>query len=66
MTRAVASDALIALQDKLLDEMDRFAIHVAEGHCKDFSEYKHETGIILGLKMAENELLELDRKIEEA
>jgi hypothetical protein len=39
--------------------------HLSAGSCKDFSEYTRCCGVIEGLAMAERELLDLQKKIED-
>lgn len=64
---AGASDnALLALRDQLREQMNDITDHVAGGGCKDFAEYRYQTGMIHGLAIAERELLDLNRRIEEA
>ncbi len=47
------------LRKRMRADMNELADHVAAGNCKDFAEYKHLTGQILGLAAAERHLLDL-------
>ena len=53
------------LQSKLREQMNDLADHIAGGGCKDFDEYQHATGTIKGLALAERELLDLVKLIDE-
>lgn len=44
--------------------MNYYADQLAGGAAKDFAEYKHQTGIIAGLALAERELLDLIGRAE--
>ena len=39
--------------------------HISTGSCQDFSEYSRCCGVIEGIAMAERELLDLKKKIEQ-
>ena len=45
--------------------MNEMADHISGGGCKDLGEYQPCTGIIKGLAVAERELLDLDKRIED-
>jgi len=59
-------DELDLLRDKYRGMMNEMSDHLSTGGCKEFSEYTRCCGIIEGLAMAERELLDLKKKIEEA
>jgi hypothetical protein len=65
MTNRAGNPTLLALQEKIREEMNEIADHVDGGGCKDFAAYMHDTGAIEGLAIAERELLVLDKQIEE-
>ena len=48
-----------ALRKSLRQQMNEMADHVAGGACTDFADYKRCCGIIHGLAIAERELLDL-------
>lgn len=54
-----------ALRDILREKMNDLADHIAGGACTDFAEYRHTCGIIQGLAIAERELLDLSKKIDD-
>ncbi len=47
------------INDKIMDEVTPLEMHVSEGHCADFSEYKFITGKIRGFVMARQIMEEL-------
>ena len=58
-------DSLIdKFKSKLRDLMNDRADNVATGSCADFDEYKHQTGVIEGLALAERELLDIIEELE--
>ena len=57
---------LSALQEKIRVLMNDRLDDMATGSCQDFAAYKHSTGVIEGLALAERELLDLDIQIDEA
>lgn len=59
-------DELDLLRDKYRVMMNEMSDHLSTGGCKDFSEYTRCCGVIEGLAVAERELLDLKKKIEEA
>ena len=61
-----SSNALKVLKDKIRIIMNERADHISTGGCNNFEEYSRSCGIIEGLAMAERELLDLNKKIEEA
>ncbi len=66
MSSGVSDNVLLALKDILRKEMNEIADNIAGGSCKNFDDYQHQTGIIYGLAIAERELLDLNKLIEEA
>jgi hypothetical protein len=62
----LADTILSALQEKLRNDMNDLADHMAGGGCKSFEEYQKVVGIIEGLARAERELLDLAEAQERA
>jgi len=60
-----SSNALKVLKDKIRIIMNERADHISGGGCNNFEEYSRSCGIIEGLAMAERELLDLNKQIEE-
>jgi hypothetical protein len=58
-------DELDFLRDQIQVLMDSMRDHLSTGSCKDFSEYTRCCGVIEGLAMAERELLDLKKKVED-
>ena len=56
---------LKGLLDKIRAIADDSASHVASGASKDYAEYQKACGVIEGLKLAEREILDMSRKLEE-
>ena len=46
--------------------MNDFADDLALGGAQDFHQYKHMTGVIAGLAMIEREILDLEKKRQDA
>jgi hypothetical protein len=63
MSSKAADPTLEMLRIKIRDEMNSITDAVATGTCLDFSSYKELTGQILGLAIAERELLDLDERL---
>jgi hypothetical protein len=53
------------LKKSLRDQMNEMADHIAGGGCTDFADYKRCCGVIHGLALAERELLDLTKQIED-
>ena len=51
------------LQEKLREVMNNLADHMLDDGCSSFEDYRHQTGTIHGLALAERELLDLDDKL---
>ena len=51
------------LQEKLREIMNDVADSISTGSCENIEDYRHQTGIIHGLALAERELLDLDDKL---
>lgn len=47
------------LRKRIRTDMNDMADHVDTGGCKNWDEYKYDTGLIQGLAMAERHLLDL-------
>jgi len=59
-------DELDVLREKYRVAMNEMSDHLSTAGCKDFSEYTRCCGVIEGLAIAERELLDLKKQIEEA
>jgi len=58
-------DTLIEkFKSRLRGLMNDRADNVATGSCTDFDEYKHQTGVIEGLALAEREFLDIIEELE--
>lgn len=58
-------DTLIEkFRSRLRSLMNDRADNVATGSCTDFDEYKHQTGVIEGLALAEREFLDIVEELE--
>jgi hypothetical protein len=58
-------DTLIEkFRSRLRGLMNDRADNVATGSCTDFDEYKHQTGVIEGLALAEREFLDIVEELE--
>ena len=56
---------LKGLLDKVRLIIDDSATHVASGAPKDYAEYQKACGVIEGLSLAEREILDMSKKLEE-
>ena len=61
--QASEENVLEYLRKKFRDMMNIHADHVATGGVADWSEYRHQVGIIEGLARAERELLDLEERL---
>ncbi len=66
MSSGVDDNALLMLKSLIRIQMNDYTDALIQGVCDDFAEYKYQTGIIHGLAIAERELLDLNKRIEEA
>ena len=58
-------DTLIEkFKSRLRDLMNDRADNIATGSCASFDEYKHQSGVIEGLALAERELLDIIEELE--
>ena len=58
-------DTLIEkFKSRLRDLMNDRADNIATGSCASFDEYKHQSGVIEGLALAERELLDIIQELE--
>ena len=64
MSRA-SDNVLEYLRKAIREQMNEYTDPVAGGACKEYSEYTKSCGIIEGLAIAERELLDLQKRIEE-
>tara|TARA_R100000988_G_C3922546_1_gene127478 strand:- start:503 stop:703 length:201 start_codon:yes stop_codon:yes gene_type:complete len=65
MTDRLSNNILEVLRDTIRREMNQITDHIATGSCKDHSEYTHSCGVIKGLALAEREILDLNKRVEE-
>ena len=66
MNSGVSDNALLTLQEQIMQQRASLTDHINAGGCKDWAEYCSMTGQIKGLDMALRELIELNRRIENA
>ncbi len=53
-------------KSRIRDLMNDRADNIATGSCTSFDEYKHQSGVIEGLALAERELLDwIERNVKE-
>ena len=62
----VSDNALSTLKELLGQQRKELEDQVISGGCKDWADYCSLTGRIKGLNIAQRELLDLNRKIENA
>ena len=60
----MSTDLLKYLSDKIDEERQIIENDLAMGKAPDFAQYKHATGVIRGLMIANNILLETAQKME--
>jgi len=61
----MSSDMLIEkFKSRIRDLMYDRADNIATGSCTSFDEYKHQSGVIEGLALAERELLDIIQELE--
>jgi hypothetical protein len=60
---ASEENVLEFLRKKIREMMNVHADHIATGGVADWSEYRHQVGIIEGLAKAERELLDLEERL---
>lgn len=53
-----------ALRKALRSQMNDMADHISGGGCTDYADYKRCCGVIHGLAIAERELLDLSKQID--
>ena len=63
MTSKANDTVLVLLQEKLQEHLRSMSDNVAMNGCKSYPDYTHQTGIIKGLVVAEDLLLQLDRSL---
>jgi len=56
---------LDALRKKIVSLAESRSVDLVDGGCKSWEEYQRLTGVLQGLKMAESELLALDKIYDE-
>jgi|TARA_R100000900_G_scaffold113226_1_gene88307 hypothetical protein len=65
MSEVFSSNALEILNKKIRIIMNETADHVSAGGCRNMEEYSKACGVIEGLALAERELLDLNKQIEQ-
>jgi hypothetical protein len=53
------------LRKQIRSQMNEMADHIAGGACTDYADYKRCCGVIHGLALAERELLDLTKQIDD-
>ena len=66
MSNNASNPLLKTLRNKLRELMNDHTDAIAGGACEDFPDYRYKVGLIHGLALAERELLDLDKRVEEA
>lgn len=66
MGRAVSTNALEALNKRIQERITNHSEDLIAGNSQDFASYKYSIGLIYGLKLAQQELIDLDKIIEDA
>lgn len=56
---------LDVIKKKIRDRLNDMADELANGGAQDFSQYKHMTGVIYGLALAERDILDLQKRQDE-
>ena len=56
---------LDVIKKKIRDRLNDLADELAGGAAKDYAEYKHITGVIMGLAIAERDVLDIQKRNEE-
>lgn len=60
----MSTDLLKYLADKINEEKEIIAEDLAAGKAPDYAQYKHATGVIRGLMIANNLVLETAQRME--
>lgn len=60
----MSTDLLKYLSDKMEEERKVIEADLAEGKAVDYAQYKHATGVIRGLLIANNLVLEVAQRME--
>ncbi len=53
------------VRKKIRDEMNSLCDHIAGGGCSSFEDYKHACGKIEGLAIAEREILDIEKRLQD-
>lgn len=61
----MSTDLLKYLADKISEEKEIIVDDLAAGKAPDYAQYKHATGVIRGLMMANNILAETAQRMEQ-
>ena len=56
---------LDVIKKKIRDRLNDLADELANGGAQDFSQYKHMTGIIYGLALAERDIIDIQKNEED-
>ena len=60
----MSDNILLVLRKTLGEERVALSQSLLAGFCEDYAEYRHNTGILKGLAIAERELTDLNDRIE--
>jgi hypothetical protein len=60
----MSNDILAYLADKIRDEAQVILADLATGRAKDYAEYKHSTGVLRGLDIADSLVRDLIERME--
>lgn len=61
----MSTDLLNYLSNKLTEEKEIIEADLSAGHAADYAQYKHATGVIRGLMIANNILAETAQRMEQ-
>lgn len=59
-------NVLELLLDRVREEMAKVTNALAGGSCKDFMEYKRLVGMLEGLQYVEQQIVDLNRRLDES
>ena len=61
----MSTDILNYLSNKIAEEKEIIEADLSAGHAADYAQYKHATGVIRGLMIANNILAETAQRMEQ-
>ena len=65
MSKKLATDTLTVLHGDYTGGIKSYREMISEGKCTDYADYKYLCGIVEGLRIAQERVLELSRRFEE-